>query len=189
MSRAASSVGDIKMSRTAPGVVGDKVSRTASCGVGDKVSRAASIVGDKVSRTASGGGDKGSMTASGVGEVSMTASGDEEELHEVSTRVRVCPTPKCIPTQADREAHIAQGHAQHRTWCPCCMAGRSTATPHRKISDQENEIPEVSVDFAFMSTGVSEETEQLKMLIMVEKQTRTTAATAVPSKGFEEGSS
>ena len=61
------------------------------------------------------------------------------------------------PTREEYEAHM-RTHMPFRSWCSCCVRGKSDAPPHRTVKDGRLEemgkgsIPVISVDYGFMGS-------------------------------------
>ena len=84
------------------------------------------------------------------------------------------------PTAEERNEH-EMTHLPYRSWCRHCVRGRGKEAAHRKQGRSEGELHELHFDFAFM--GEEEEPGQcITMLVVRERQSRMTLATAVPSK-------
>jgi len=87
--------------------------------------------------------------------------------------------PQC-PTQ-DEGAQHEYTHLPYRSWCKFCVVGRGRQEPHMKAKhDSENEMPEISIDYAFPA---SVEDVGVTMLVARDRRTRMTCSTVVPRKG------
>jgi hypothetical protein len=77
--------------------------------------------------------------------------GDEEEEEEQVEEAKVSKPARDpgAPTKAEIEEHEAT-HLPFRSWCPCCVAGRRDNPPHRRREDEERQVPEVTMDYAFV---------------------------------------
>ena len=93
---------------------------------------------------------------------------EEEEVgEEVEQAVTVRPArdPKA-PTKAEREAHEPT-HLPFRSWSTECVAGRRDNPPHTRRKDEERQVPEVSMDYAFVRR--EEETETVAVLVVQDR--------------------
>ena len=108
-------------------------------------------------------------------------AGDEEPEEEVeeAKAVRVARNP-LAPTQAEREAHEAT-HLPFRSWCAECVAGRRDNPPHARMPEEEHQVPEVMLDYAFVRRG--EETETTTILIAKDRDSRAIRAWVMRHKG------
>jgi len=116
-----------------------------------------------------------------MGEATIGAAGDEDDEEEIEEARPIVKTrdPGC-PTEAERAAHEAN-HLPFRSWCGECVKGRLDNPPHRKIPQEERGVPEVMMDYGFMSqTG---ETKSLTVLITKDRDTRVIMANMVMHKG------
>eukprot|EP00971_Amphidinium_carterae_P009779 192993-Amphidinium_carterae.1 len=68
------------------------------------------------------------------------------------------------PTAAEVEQHEAQGHLPYRRWCPQCVSARGVGQQHRLVAHSEEELPTVHLDFAFFSTGATDESERITLV-------------------------
>ena len=63
--------------------------------------------------------------------------------------------PKCLPcpiapSQREIDEHNLT-HANYRSWCPWCVAGRRPNTQHRSQADQPpREVPALHLDYCFL---------------------------------------
>ncbi len=57
------------------------------------------------------------------------------------------------PSAADIEEDDATGHVQYRSWCPICVAARSTGQPHTEAPEEdETAVPRILWDYAFLGS-------------------------------------
>ena len=124
------------------------------------------------------------------GEGGEEASEVSEEVH----RPRLLPTP-VLPSAEEQEEHRVQGHVQYRTWCPHCVAARAVGQRHTAVREEPTAKPTILSDYAYMNgEGVGEaskeseatgavESDNLPMLVLKDKKTKTFAASFVPEKG------
>eukprot|EP00971_Amphidinium_carterae_P141731 2807558-Amphidinium_carterae.2 len=107
----------------------------------------------------------------------------QEEAEEELGKVKVAPW--CAPPTAEEvEEHEASGHAQFRSWCPSCVAGR-TVLHHRAVQHEEEEIPTVAIDYAYLA-GEANSESSVTMLIGVDSRTKMLLACSLPQKGVEQ---
>ena len=101
---------------------------------------------------------------------------------------RPAPSPYS-PSKAEREAHEAT-HLPFRSWCSACVQGRADNPPHRRLPARpgdEQRLPEVHIDYAFLRRVGSE--SLAKLVVMKVHPSRAVRAWVVPSKGTGEISS
>ena len=89
-------------------------------------------------------------------------SRDEEENGERNPKAVRRPN---APTKAQIEEHYPC-HAQYRSWCPDCRAGRSLGKQHRRQEEDHDDSlgPVISLDYAFMA-GDEVESDRAPVLI------------------------
>ena len=77
----------------------------------------------------------------------------EEAVGEEDEALRVPRSPP-VPSAAERARHEAT-HANYRSWCKSCVAGRGVESPHKSDARKKNQaaVPEVVLDFCFPSQG------------------------------------
>ena len=112
------------------------------------------------------------------------AEGEEEEIGmtnpgEEARAARPARDPGA-PTAAEREAHEAT-HLPFRIWCPECVAGRRDNPAHRKVPEDENAVPEVMLDYAFVRR--EGETERATVLLLKDRRSRAMRAWVMQHKG------
>lgn len=84
----------------------------------------------------------------GSGDAADDGPMDDEavEVHQP----RVATTGR-QPTEKEVEAHLASGHAQHRSWCDSCMRARGIAGRHeRQPAARPDADPQVCLDYCYM---------------------------------------
>ena len=60
------------------------------------------------------------------------------------------------PTAEEVEAHIASGHACHRSWCDACMRARGVAGRHEQRKDHRpDEDPVIGLDYCYMTRATT----------------------------------
>jgi hypothetical protein len=84
------------------------------------------------------------------------------------------------PTAEERNEH-EMTHLPYRSWCRHCVRGRGKEAAHRRQGPSEGELHELHFDFAFMGEE-DEPGKCVTMLVVRERSSRMTLATAVPSK-------
>ena len=96
----------------------------------------------------------------------------ENEVDEDGPEEAVAAKPArdpCAPTKAERDAHEAT-HLPFRSWCPFCVAGRRDNPPHTKRPEEERQVPEVMLDYAFVRRN--DETETATILLLKDRDSR-----------------
>ena len=66
-----------------------------------------------------------------------------------------------IPTKPSKQTvdeHRARGHLPHRSWCDICVKARKKEKPHWSNKRGERDIPEISVDYAFLKDETAGDT-------------------------------
>ena len=101
-------------------------------------------------------------------------TGDQLEVRRVKTSV----APK-LPSLKEIEIHN-MGHLTYRSWCPFCVAGKRSNTPHRRQWDQRT-IPLLVGDFCFAKS--SQDAESTTMFVGKVVPQNVTFAMAVEVKG------
>ena len=110
---------------------------------------------------------------------------EEEEEHEEGYedvmarkgKIRRMVDPM-LPSQAEIDMHMLT-HLPYRNWCEHCVRGRGKQMDHKKAEERRDTI-EFHLDFCF--PGGEEDEQTLTILVMRERSTRMTMASAVPSK-------
>ena len=74
-----------------------------------------------------------------------------EEGEDEGDKPRVVTSP-AQPSAKEIEEHMVT-HIPFRSWCPHCVAGKSKSNPHRKNVEREAEVPEIHVDYMYMTSG------------------------------------
>ena len=54
------------------------------------------------------------------------------------------------PSRREIDEHYARGHLPHRSWCEICVKARKKETPHCSNKRGERDVPEISMDYAFL---------------------------------------
>jgi hypothetical protein len=83
-----------------------------------------------------------------------------------------------LPSKAEIEEHMLS-HLPYRNWCEHCVKGRGRQMDHRR-QEEDRETIEFHMDFCFPGGEADKETQTI--LVMRERTTRMTMASAVPSK-------
>ena len=55
-----------------------------------------------------------------------------------------------LPSQSEIDQHMLT-HIPFRSWCRFCVMAKSVATPHRSVDKSNEEIPTVSIHYAFLN--------------------------------------
>ena len=109
-----------------------------------------------------------------------TDKDDEEFEGQAIKRVR----KPSEPTQAEIDEHLASGHVPFRDWCGLCVMGSAQSNPHRKGEKEEQAIPVVSIDYAYMED--KSEDRGMPILVMKDRKSKSIAANVVPEKGVNQ---
>ena len=88
------------------------------------------------------------------------------------------------PGQKEVDEHMLT-HFPFRNWCTHCVRGKAVANPHYKQKEKEQELPTISIDYAYMKSGMDKDMEESGMPIMVvkDRRSKTVFANVVPEKG------
>ena len=78
----------------------------------------------------------------------------------------------------EREQHEASGHAQYRSWCRHCLAGKGRTSPH--VSQGTGDLPEIGFDYGYLSR---EHEKALPLICAKDQTTQALCASVVPAKG------
>ena len=95
------------------------------------------------------------LEADGFNGEKMEMSEDAEPGHHAEARPAKSPSTPKLPSAKEIAMHNLT-HAIYRSWCPFCVAGRRSNSPHRR-SNEERTIPLLSGDFAFIRTTSDDE--------------------------------
>ena len=85
-------------------------------------------------------------------------------------------------TAAEREAHNTT-HLPFRSWCADCVSGRLDNLAHTEVAGEDNNVPEVLIDYCFVRR--QEEVEPLTVLLCKDRGPRALRAWALESKGID----
>ncbi|CAK0819708.1 unnamed protein product [Prorocentrum cordatum] len=117
------------------------------------------------------------------GHVRRVSFGDHRESWDL------CPVEVArrgrAPTQAEREQHLASGHAVYRSWCEECVRAAGLGAQHaRRPEDRDDADPVVSMDFAFIGEKVQdvEDDGSIPILVVTDRKYGVKGATAVKDK-------
>ena len=83
-----------------------------------------------------------------------------------------------LPSQDEVDEHCLT-HLPYRNWCRHCVRGKGRAADH-KTADRQDGLPEVHMDYCFMSMANG---EMDTIIVVRERSSRMTMATVVPLKG------
>eukprot|EP00971_Amphidinium_carterae_P110934 2197423-Amphidinium_carterae.6 len=94
-----------------------------------------------------------------------SAQGTRAELaaNEETGEILAPDTDMPAAEEGVEERTLAKGHLPSRRWCPQCVSGRGVGQQHRRVAHAEEELPIVHADFAFFSSGVTDESEKITM--------------------------
>ena len=106
--------------------------------------------------------------------------GDEHPAEE-ARRAKKSRDPGA-PSRAEVEAHEAT-HPPFCIWCEVCVAGRRDNPAHLRVPREPGGVPEVGFDYAFIRRETEEET--VTLLVMKDRDSRSTRAWVVPVKGAD----
>ena len=105
---------------------------------------------------------------------------------------RIAPDPG-MPTQAEIDDHNVD-HLPYRSWCACCVRGKATGEPHRRIH-VESTIPTIAFDYMFALQGrvalrqdTTEEERKnaiLKILVVKDSKSRAIFGHVVKQKALK----
>ena len=69
-------------------------------------------------------------------------------------------------SQRELDEHMIT-HIPYRSWCKHCISGRGQSDHHkRQLADREQEVPTISVDYAFLGES-GKETDKLQPMIVL----------------------
>ena len=68
---------------------------------------------------------------------------------DVEGRRVVVPRAPSQPTRAEREEHD-RTHLPFISWCRFCVADKGVSAPHRLSEAEENGVPGLAMDYAFL---------------------------------------
>ena len=87
------------------------------------------------------------------------------------------------PSSAKKlEEHMVT-HIPFRNWCAHCVAGRGHSGHHqRQLRDVEQEVPTISIDYAFMNAKTAVEAKQ-PIIVLKDRKSGTIKAHVVEEKG------
>ena len=90
------------------------------------------------------------------------------------------------PTKAEVEEHN-RTHAEYRSWCPHCVAGKSVSAQHRRRDPNEEKLGvTISIDYAFRTAEEAEE-DLAPILVAYDNNYESIWAIEVAAKGIEAG--
>ena len=134
----------------------------------------------------------GEATPTGEGQA-PEGGGQESSADEECEPKRIVPDPG-MPTQAEVDEHNVD-HLPYRSWCECCVRGKATGEPHKRIQ-VESTIPIIAFDYMFVMNGrvamrqdTTEEERKnaiLKILVVKDSKSRSIFGHVVKRKGVEE---
>ena len=81
------------------------------------------------------------------------------------------------------EEHEANGHCNYRSWCRACVAGRGRSDAHVSESSDENALPVVSIDYAYLGDPAKDgEDKASPILVLRSSRDRWTYSEVYPAK-------
>ncbi len=118
---------------------------------------------------------------------------DGEDKEDGQEKVKIMANPS-MPTKHELEHHRIT-HIPYRNWCPHCVRGKAREDAHRKVDRSQDEVPTISIDYAFMSgkrkkdiTDEEAEREDAGAILVIHDSfTKTIFAHAVKHKGAGDG--
>jgi len=113
------------------------------------------------------------------GKRGLVEGGQEEVEVEEGRPAKMARDPGC-PTEAERKAHEAS-HLPFRSWCGPCVLARMPNLPHKRIEREESGVPEVGMDYGFMSRKGDK--TQMTVLVTKDRDTKVIMANVVLRKG------
>ena len=126
-------------------------------------------------------------------QVRVTPGQESDDGEQDCGPKQVVPDPGA-PTQSEIDDHNVD-HLPYRSWCECCIKGKASGEPHRRIA-VESKMPIIAFDYMFvlkekiaMRHELSEEElerVQVKVLVVKDTLSRTLFAHVVKRKGVEE---
>ena len=73
----------------------------------------------------------------------------------------IVPLGAPAPTRDEVKEHEALGgHANYRTWCRACVAGRGRSDAHVGATRDEHALPTVSNDYAYLAEAQGDDAER-----------------------------
>ena len=113
---------------------------------------------------------------------------DDDETEEAEQEYRDAKTPRAprAPSKRQLEEHLPI-HARYAAWCPDCVAGAGTQTPHRATEAKDEEAGStVSIDYAFKRGEEDEDMRMMPTIVMVDHKSGGIWAIPVDNKGNNE---
>ena len=88
-------------------------------------------------------------------------------------------------TQAERDSHLASGHAVYRSWCRACVAGRGKADPHVTFEPGADAVPKIGFDYGYFEKRADVPAGESPSPILISRSSKTWRLTAhvLPCKG------
>ena len=88
-------------------------------------------------------------------------------------------------TQEDIEEHEASGLCNYRSWCRACTAGRGRSAPHTAAESDENALPTVAIDYAYLGDPAGDEEKASPILELKSARDRWISFEVYPAKGVQ----
>ena len=88
------------------------------------------------------------------------------------------------PSQSEIDDHYLSGHTPFRQWCSACVMGAAQSNHHVKSEHEDQAIPVVSIDYAYMES--QSEDKGMPMVITKDRSTKAVYADVVQEKGVNQ---
>ena len=95
---------------------------------------------------------------------------------------------EAVPSDKEVEEHNVD-HAVFRAWCPHCVKGRGEAYGLMKVKSKLDDVPVISVDYAYMhpeADGEDDEAKGMPILVAKDSRSKMLFSRVVPRKGLDE---
>ena len=90
------------------------------------------------------------------------------------------------PTAEEVEEHEANGHCNYRSWCRACVAGRGRSDAHVSENSDENALPMVAIDYAYLGDSANDSEDKASpILVLRSGRDRWTYSEVFPAKGVQ----
>ena len=117
---------------------------------------------------------------------------DEEFWENMEESDKVIRRNVCFkPSQAEIDDHMAT-HIPFRSWCEFCVMGKSRNVSHKSVKSEEDSVPKVSIDYAYLGKSKDKQEDEHKeedgmpMLVMRDRKSKAVMANIVPAKGEDD---
>ena len=111
----------------------------------------------------------------------------EVDVVEYEGKTAITPLrAPAAPTAAEVDEHEASGHCNYRSWCRACIAGRGRSDAHVSMEKDENALPTVAIDYAYLGdTPVEDDEKASPILVLKSGRDRWTSSEVYPAKGTQ----